>query len=385
MMKKAELMVTTPASTWAVIAERIAEAPTNDFSELIRISGLDPSRHLRFADLSGVDFTGSDLRGFDFTGARLIGCDFSGAKIEGARFDQAEIGAARSYARLDPKRTNLRNAQDWDAFVKAWRGAVDLPPDDHLPVGAVFQDAPFAPEMVLVPAGKFMMGTNPEHMAGLAETHRFTYHEWVKKEGPQHAVCMAQPFAVSRFAVTFDEWDTFVTNSDSMHTHDDEGWGRGRSPVINVSWGNASAYAQWLRAATGKPYRLLSEAEWEYCCRAGTTTDYSTGERITREQAQFNASSTVEVGTFPANAWGLHEMHGNVWEWCQDEWHDSYNGPAPGDGAAWQSHANGGTRIVRGGSFNTNPQYLRSAFRYSMVSGFRQSELGFRVARALTS
>jgi len=363
----------------------VIESATDDFADLLGLSGLDPAHHLRFADWSGVSFRGSDIRGFDFTGALLIGCDFTDAQIEGARFDQAEMDRGHT-GPLDPDRTNLHAAKDWGAYVKGWARASKLPPDDHLPIGAVFQDSPFAPEMVVVPAGTFMMGTTPEYMAGLAERHRNEYREWVKKEGPQHAVSIAQPFAVGRFAVTFDEWDMFVANSESMHNHDDECWGRGRRPVINVSWGNASAYAQWLTGTTGKPYRLLSEAEWEYCCRAGTTTAYSTGDQITHKQAAFDRSEgTVEVGSYPANAWGLYEMHGNVWEWCRDKWHDSYDGVVPSDGSAWESGAKGDIRIVRGGSWNSNPQYLRSAFRYSIVSGFRKSDHGFRVARTLTS
>ena len=137
---------------------RIDEAETDDFAELIRIAGLDPTRHLRFADWSGVNFSGSDLRGFDFTGAKLIGCNFKEAQIEGARFDQALIDEARPAAKLDPVRTDLRQACDWEVLARNWKRA-KKPQAGAVAARLVFQDAPFAPEMVVVPPGRFMMGS----------------------------------------------------------------------------------------------------------------------------------------------------------------------------------------------------------------------------------
>ncbi len=166
-----------------------------------------------------------------------------------------------------------------------------------------FKDIDIGPEMVVVPAGMFMMGSND--------------HE---TEGPPHKVTINAPFAVGRFPITFAEWDA----AGMPYKPDDEGWGRDRRPVIHVCWQDAKSYAAWLSRRTGKLYRLLSEAEWEYCCRAGTTTKFAFGDDITQYQAHFDGEQTIEVGTFPPNAWGLHDQHGNVWEWCEDNWHNNY-------------------------------------------------------------
>jgi formylglycine-generating enzyme required for sulfatase activity len=354
----------------------VDEAPTEDFAELIRIAGLDPKKNLRFADWSGVDFGGSDLRGFEFTGAQLIGCNLEGALIEGARFDQALIDEARPGAMLDPGRTNLRAAKDWGKHVKAWKRP-DIPAPEHLPPGSVFQDAPFAPEMAVVPAGRFWMGSKDD--------------EGKANERPRHEVRIPQAFAAGRFAVTFDEWYAALAAGGVKHKPNDGGWGRGRRPVINVSWDDAQAYVAWLSETTGKPYRLLSEAEWEYACRAGTETAYSFGESITQAQARFSegnwgsAGSTVEVGAFPANDFGLYDMHGNVWEWCEDRWHDSYADKPEGlmqTGGAWTT-GDGKSRVLRGGSWVDLPQNLRAARRTWDSTSSRGNDAGFRVARTL--
>jgi eukaryotic-like serine/threonine-protein kinase len=203
-------------------------------------------------------------------------------------------------------------------------------------------------------------------------------------EEPPRRVTIKAPFAVGRFAVTFAEWDA----AGLAHTPDDQGWGRGRRPVINVSWKDAEAYVSWLSQQTGKAYRLLSEAEWEYSCRAGTTTRYAFGDSITRQQAQFSdreagdAKQTVEVGTFPPNACGLYEMHDNVWEWCADNWHPDYQ-DAPGDGSVWPG-GDVSLRVLRGGAWYVRyPTYLRSANRDRNHPAFRYNLYGFRVARTL--
>ena len=363
----------------------VDEAPTDNFAELIRIAGLDPKKHLRFADWSGVDFSGSDLRGFDFTGARLIGCNFKGALIEGARFDQALIDEVRATVKLDPNRTNLRTAEDWDTCVKNWKRA-EKPAPEHLPPGSVFQDAPFAPEMVVVPPGQFMMGSKERE--GYASEH------------PQHQVTIPHALAIGRFAVTFDEWDAAVNADGIEYGPRDEGWGRGRRPVINVSWEDAKAYVAWLSGKTGKPYRLLSEAEWEYACRAGTVTAYSFGKSISKAQAQFSrdtwgsedfpprwgsAGSTVEVGSFPGNDFGLYDMHGNVWEWCEDGYHESYVDKRKcleQTGGAWMI-GDDRFRVRRGGSWNDFPEFLRSALRGTTFAWNRTDIFGFRMARTI--
>jgi formylglycine-generating enzyme required for sulfatase activity len=233
--------------------------------------------------------------------------------------------------------------------------------------GEWFKDIDIGPEMVVVPPGEFVMGSND-------------YDD----EKPPHKVTIKAPFAVGRFAVTFSEWDA----AGLAHKPGDQSWGRGRRPVINVSWEDARAYAAWLSQRTGKTYRLLSEAEREYCCRAGTTTRYAFGESITTSQAQFSegraksAGRTSEVGAFPPNAWGLYDMHGNVWEWCADNWHGDYN-RAPKDGSVWAG-GDVSLRVLRGGSWDHDfPDYLRSADRDGDRPGVRNDDVGFRISRTL--
>ena len=229
-----------------------------------------------------------------------------------------------------------------------------------------FKDIDIGPEMVVVPAGEFIMGSDGRDA-----------------EKPPHKVTIKAPFAVGRFAVTFDEWDA----GGLPHKPGDRGWGRGRRPVIKVSWEDARSYAAWLSQKTGKEYRLLSETEWEYCCRAGTTTKYAFGDRITLQQAHFSegvwrsAKQTVEVGRFPPNAWGLYDTHGNVGEWCEDNWHENYDG-APQDGSVWQG-GRASSRVLRGGSWIDHPDLLRSAYRIMHQPDDRDHHVGFRLSRTL--
>ena len=169
----------------------------------------------------------------------------------------------------------------------------------------------------------------------------------------------------------------------------DESWGRGRRPVINVSWEDAVAYTAWLSEATGERYRLPSEAEWEYAARAGSVTKYSWGNEVGHNRAncyrcgsQWDREMTAPVGSFRPNVWGLHDMHGNVWEWVQDCWNGNYQG-APTDGAAWES-GDCSQRVLRGGSWDYNPRYLRSANRTNDLTMYRNFTVGFRVARMVT-
>ena len=141
----------------------------------------------------------------------------------------------------------------------------------------------------------------------------------------------------------------------------------------------------WLGEQTGQPYRLLSEAEWEYACRAGATTRYSWGDKIAPENANYRDSGigkTTEVGAYPANRWGLYDMHGNVWEWVEDTWHDNYEG-APTDGRAWTSEEEDDRRVLRGGAWYLIPWDLRSAYRHYLSPDDRDDECGFRAARTL--
>jgi formylglycine-generating enzyme required for sulfatase activity len=212
--------------------------------------------------------------------------------------------------------------------------------------------------MVVVPAGKFMMGSTPSEIAALHSA------DFWKNEGPQHEVTIAQPLAIGRYAVTFAEWDACVADGGcNGYRPDDEGWGRGKLPVINVSWDDAKAYALWLSGKTGKTYRLLSEAEREYAARAGTTTAFWWGSSISTSQANYEGNctfaggakgvyreKTVSVDSFAPNPWGLYNVHGNVWEWVEDCWHETYQG-APVDGSAWTTACtDGSARVARGGA-----------------------------------
>lgn len=163
------------------------------------------------------------------------------------------------------------------------------------------------PLLTVIPAGRFLMGSPQDE-------HGRTEHE-----GPQHEVIIAQPFALGVYAVTFSEYDCFC-EATGRKTPADNDWGRKNHPVINVSWHDAQAYCGWLNKQTGQSYRLPSEAEWEYACRAGTTTPFNTGEKINSEQANFDTAHgrTLPIGSFPSNKFGLYDMHGNVLEWAQD-------------------------------------------------------------------
>ena len=187
-------------------------------------------------------------------------------------------------------------------------------------------------------------------------------------------VAIAKPFAVSKFELTFAEWDACVAHGDCVPHVSDSGWGRGRQPVINVSWDDAQSYVAWLSRITGKEYRLLSEAEYEYAARAGTQTAYPWGDDIGKNNAncdgcgsQWDNKQTAPVGSFAANGFGLYDTVGNVWEWTEDCHHNNYNG-APVDGTAWTGD-DCSSRVVRGGSWLYGPPDLRAAFRgkYSTV------------------
>ena len=254
--------------------------------------------------------------------------------------------------------------------------------------GKTLRDCEQCPEMVVVPAGSYMMGS-PD-----GEEGRSIF------EGPvQHEVTIATPLAVGKYEVTFAEWDACVAAGGCTHQPSDEGWGRGKRPVINVSWDDIQQYVKWLSGETGQAYRLLSEAEWEYVARAGTTTPFHTGATISPAQANYDGTSTygsgqkgaykektVPVGSYAANGFEVYDVHGNVWEWVADCWNDSYAG-APSDGSAWTSGNTSGNcslRVLRGGSWFGLPEYLRSAFRYGLDTGLRRYDIGFRLARTLT-
>jgi formylglycine-generating enzyme required for sulfatase activity len=247
----------------------------------------------------------------------------------------------------------------------------------------VFKECDKCPEMAVVPSGSFMMGS-PAGEEGRSSD-----------ESPQHSVTISKPFAVGRLAVTFDEWDACVADGGcNGYKPADGGWGRGRQPVINVSWTDAEAYVTWLSRKTGKVYRLLTEAEREYVTRAGTTTPFWWGASISTSQANYDGSKTygggskgesrqktVPVDSFPPNPWGLYQVHGNVWDWVEDCYHNGYTG-APSDGSARISETC--SRVFRGGSWHGDPMYLRSAHRGVEPPDSRNDYRGFRLARTLT-
>ena len=220
------------------------------------------------------------------------------------------------------------------AEIAKREGKRALKPEDK------FQDCPECPELVVVPGGQ-----------------------------------LGRPFAVGVYEVTFMEWDACVSGGGcGGHRPNDRGWGRGNRPAINVSWHDAQAYVKWLSRKTGEEYRLLSGAEWEYVARAGTTTAYWWGDDVGRNRAncfgcgsRWDNKQTAPVGSFQANPFGLHDVHGNVWEWTEDCWEGDCT-----------------RRVLRGGSWYNEPRLLRSAFRLRYTSGSRNNLAGFRVARTLT-
>ena len=255
---------------------------------------------------------------------------------------------------------------------------------------ATFRDCDVCPEMVVIPPGSFRMGSPA------SEKDRDD------DEGPQHRVTFRKPFAVGKYEVTFQEWDACVADGGcNGYRPSDQGVGRGNRPVINVSWNDAQAYLRWLSRKSGAEYRLLSEAEWEYAARAGTTPPFHFGSTISPDQANYDGRwtyrlvgaervyreegvwryKTVPVGNFPSNAFGLHDVHGNVWEWVEDCYNGSYAG-APSDGAAW-TVGDCSQRVLRGGSWLNAPRLVRSANRNRLGTSGRFILDGFRVARTL--
>ena len=239
--------------------------------------------------------------------------------------------------------------------------------------GEVMRDCPECPEMVLVPAGEFTMGSPAD------EPDR------VYNEGPQRKVTIAAPFWVGRYEVTFAEWDACVAAGGCSTKPDDEGWGRANRPVIHVSWKDAKEYVGWLSQETGKTYRLLSEAEWEYSARARSTTAFWWGKDVGKGNANCDGCGsewdrkTAPVGSFKANDFGLYDTAGNVWEWVEDCWNVSYR-RAPTDGSSWLE-GDCTYRGLRGGAWYYEPDLVRSARRDGGNPDIRNPAIGFRIAR----
>jgi len=274
-------------------------------------------------------------------------------------------------------------------FTGAW-GAPAMA--QSMAPGTVFSDCDECPEMVVVPSGSFRMGDT----ATVIDFDEFDGHE----------VTIANNFAVSRYEVTFTEWDACVADGGCRrYSPSDYNWGRGNRPVINVSWEDASHYIDWLSEKTGHTYRFLTESEWEYAARAGTSTAYPWGDTASREHMNYGNGSgsglaqgndrwvnTSPVGSFPPNAFGLYDMNGNVAEWVKDCWHDTSQGTPPNDGSEWGPWECP-WRVMRGGSWGSHLEFTRSSARDQRSNegvylsdewSDRDNELGIRIARTLT-
>ncbi len=235
--------------------------------------------------------------------------------------------------------------------------------------GDIFRDCPDCPEMVVVPAGSFAMGSSSDY------------------EKPVHRVSFARNFAIGRREVTFNEWDRCVDDGGCRSRPQDRGWGRGDRPVINVSWLDAKEFAVWISRKTGQIYRLPTEAEWEYAARAGTDSPFWWGGTAGSRQANCRecntgqSEQTLPVGTFQANRFGLYDTAGNAAEWVEDCWNDNYVG-APTDGSA-RTNGQCRLRVLRGGSFDSAATYTRSTARFRYDFDVRYYANGFRVVREL--
>ena len=235
--------------------------------------------------------------------------------------------------------------------------------------GQEFKDCKTCPLMVVIPKGKFVMGAK----------------KGKRDQKPAHEVTVERDFAIGKFEITFDQWDACKDEGACIDIVSDEGWGRERQPVMNVSWDDARQYVSWLSRRTGQAYSLPSEAQWEYAARANKTTAYAWGDSVGDNRAnckkcgsEWSGKQTASVGSFEPNGFGLHDMHGNVWEWTEDCWHSSYR-KAPDDGSAWTT-GSCTMSVLRGGSWRDNDRaaQVTTRGRYGMGS---RSDFGFRVIR----
>ena len=318
------------------------------------------------------------------------------------------VEAYAEYLAAYPSGRHVEKARRWQASLERV-----TPLTATSTAGTSGRECAECPEMVVVPGGLFRMGDltakkrSEREMKMFREggfsKNRLDDMEWTTDFGfeglPPHDVTIA-PFAVGKYEVTFAEWDACVAAGGCTHRPHTKGWGRGTQPVIDVSWADAQEYVRWLSRKTGKPYRLLSEAEWEYVARAGTTTQYWWGNEAHHDYANYGKDilgdddfgveilldglyslMILSVGSFEPNAFGLFDTAGNVEEWVEDCWNKNYRG-APINGSAWKS-GNCDKHVLRGGSWNDDPRYIRSARRDRRDTGFGYFTGGFRVARTL--
>lgn len=260
-----------------------------------------------------------------------------------------------------------------------------MPLENQLQPGQIFQDVDWAPTLVVVPAGGFWMGADKNEPDSQA------------CERPRHQVVIERSFAMAQIPVTRQQFARFIeATSPPDWTEADDYDRRSQKPMVNVSWHHAQAYTRWLSEKLGATYGLPNEAQWEYACRAGSTTAFATGHSINTSQANFGKQlygkdsalaghpiGYVDVGSYPANAWGLHDMHGNIWEWVQDTWHDNYD-HAPLIGDIAREDGDTDNRVLRGGGWHNHAKHLRSATRHSEYPGNHSYDTyGFRVMRTL--
>ncbi|HEX8846972.1 MAG TPA: formylglycine-generating enzyme family protein [Pyrinomonadaceae bacterium] len=245
-------------------------------------------------------------------------------------------------------------------------------------------------EFAYIPAGTFMMGSSDAEVQAAYENLRLystaAKLEWFIPEKPKHQVMIREGFYMGRYEVTQAQWQKVMGDNPSNFKACNQ------CPVENISWNETQEFIRRMNArGDGYKYRLPTEAEWEYACRAGTTTAFAFGDSLSSEQANFDGNQpyggaakrtyrykTTPVGSFQPNAWGLYDMHGNVWEWCEDIWHQNYNG-APADGSAWLSGGNLSRRVLRGGSWYYGAYSLRSADRGWFTPVTSLTNFGFRV------
>jgi len=312
-------------------------------------------------------------RGLQLQRARRLLNDHGDVPVDDIR-DFITKSARRANRRYTLPAWGLASVAILGAVLHLMVPDIDVITGERLAVGSVFRDrtefrlpCPQCPEMVVVRPGSFMMGSE----TGL------------KAEKPVHRVTIARPLAVGRTEVTFAEWDACVTARACTYKQSDNDGKRGNQPVINVSWNDLQNYLAWLKSLTGKEYRLLSEAEWEYAARAGSTTEVKAGKdgNTRGSGSEWSGKRTAPVGSFKANGFGLYDMLGNVSEWTEDCWNENYEG-APEDGRAWTT-GDCSLRVLRGGSWFDRPELARSASRDSYDTTPRHFSVGFRVARTL--
>lgn len=264
--------------------------------------------------------------------------------------------------------------------IKAQSGATNVTGDSV--TTDFIKDCDVCPELAVVPAGRFMMGS-PQDEAARGDGE----DDQEGRGGSQVPVAIDYSFAVGRTEVTWDDWEACVAEGgcDGASVEEAggaEGWGKGNRPVVNVSWIDAKDYAAWLSKKTGKGYRLLTEAEWEYAARAGTTTRYSFGDDISKDELNYKTSRSVPVGSYEPNGFGLYDVHGNVWEWVEDCYTSSYaDNPRDGSAVAVEEDCR---RVLRGGAWQSSvPQFLRAAVRFRYAPVIRSGSIGFRIARTV--